>query len=178
MTTRELEMAIFKKLRKIGTYICFEVMMPSENNRTGINNERVDLITYEKKGIWRFYELKITKQDYYSKNKHTFRGHFNYYVLPDNLYDEVKHDIAEHIGVYLATDYGSRYINGRIFCECVKKAKKQPLCVDNDKLKFAFMQALSREHDKYRHMRYKLEDDIINNSLIKKEGKCKKIHRE
>ena len=150
MTTRELEASIFRTLIKMGTYLCFEVMMPAV--RSGRPNERVDLLTYDTKGTWRFYELKVSKSDFYSKHKHTFKGHFNYFVMPSELYEQVKNDVPPHIGVYVAKDYGNRYTNGRIFCECVKKAKRQPLGVDEEKLKFSFMQALSREHEKYRRI--------------------------
>jgi len=129
----------------MGTYLCFEVMMPDPLGRSGRNLERVDLLSYDTKGTWRFYELKITKSDFYSKNRHTFKGHLNYFVLPHDLYEKVKGDIPPEIGVYVAR------INEPYFCDCVKKAKRQPLQVDEEKLKFAFMQALSREHGKYRH---------------------------
>ena len=152
MKTRELENAIFRALRKMGTYLCFEVMMPHPAGRIGINNERVDLLSYDTKGTWRFYELKISKSDFRSCNANTFLGHLNYYVMPHELYEQVKDEIPPEIGVFVAADYGDRYTNGSIFCKCVKKAKRRVLGVDEEMLKFAFMQALSREHEKYRHL--------------------------
>lgn len=104
--------------------------------------ERVDLLTYDTKGIWRFYELKVSKSDFYSKAKHTFLGHFNYFVMPKELYEQVKNDIPKHVGCYVGGTASQ--------CWSVKKAQKQELKVDNDKLMFAFMQGLSREYDKYR----------------------------
>lgn len=121
--------------------------MPNKN-LGGRPNERVDLLTYDTNGIWKFYELKITKSDFYSKCKHTFLGHFNYFVMPDELYQIVKDDIPSHVGVYIAL----KRSNGSFICRSVKKAKRQELQVNEDKLKFSFMQALSREHAKYREL--------------------------
>ena len=146
MTTHELEYSIFRALQKMGTYLCFEVMMPHPAGRIGINNERVDLLSYDTKGTWRFYELKITKSDFYSKNALTFKGHLNYLVMPHELYEQVKSDIPQNVGVYTARPHKPH------FCDCIKKAKQQPLGVDEDNLKFAFMQALSREHSNYRRL--------------------------
>jgi len=130
----------------MGTYLCFEVMMPLEY-RTGRANERVDLLTYDTNSIWRFYELKISKSDFHSKAKKTFLGHFNYFVMPVKLYDEVKDEIPEGIGCYVASENS---------CWCIKKAKRKELQIDEDKLKFSFIQSLSRQHAKYMtYLKYK-----------------------
>lgn len=129
----------------MGTYLCFEVMMPS-TYRGVVQNERVDLLTYDTKDIWRFYELKVSKSDFYSKCKNTFLGHYNYYVMPIEIYEQVKQDIPDYVGCYVAYE-GNSYS-----CYCVKKPKKQELKVDKDKLMFSFMQALSREYAKYRKL--------------------------
>ena len=155
MTTFELEQAIFRALTKMGTYICFEVMMPHDAGRKGFHNERVDLLTYETRGNWRFYELKISKFDFYSKNKHTFYGDFNYFVMPKDVYEDVKQDIPPDIGVYTAEVWEP---DGKVYCGCAKKAKRRGLSVDDGKLMFAFMQALSREHGKYRRLLTKLKE--------------------
>lgn len=132
LTTKDIEKVLYNHLWKLGTYLCFEVAMPRVK-------ERVDLLQYDTKGIWRFYELKISKSDFYSKCKHTFLGHYNYYVLPPDLYEKVKDDIPKNIGIYIVTERK---------CYCKKKAIYQKLQVDKDKLMFNFMQALSREYSK------------------------------
>jgi hypothetical protein len=124
----------------MGTYLCFEVMMPSDNYS---NNERVDLLSYETGGIWRFYELKVSKSDFHSKAKKTFLGQFNYFIMPEDLYRAVKDEIPKEIGAYAVSG------NGR-YMECVKKPTKQPLRVNSERLMLAFMQSLSRENRKYR----------------------------
>ena len=149
MTTKDLEWAIFRALMKMGTYLCFEVMVPHPKGYVGVANERVDLLSYDTRGNWRFYELKISKSDFNSKCKHTFLGDLNYYVMPLSLYESVKDNIPSDIGVYVAekATYKDEY-----FCRCIKKAKRREMTIDREKLMFAFMQALSREHEKYRFL--------------------------
>ena len=103
--TIDLEREIWEATRKQGVFGCFEVTIG------WFGKERVDYLTYDTKGIWRCYEIKVSKSDFQSLAKNTFVGHFNYYVMPKELYDQVKDEIQKHIGVY---------INGG----CVKKAKQ------------------------------------------------------
>jgi len=147
ITTKEIENLAFPYLSKIGTYLCFEVGMPKEHRGTG-SDERVDLLSYDSKDIWRFYEIKISKNDFYSKCKHTFLGHYNYFILPKDLYENVKQDIPNHVGVYAVYEHK----NGHLYMNFEKKPKKQQLQIDKDKLMYNFMQAFSREYQKYRRL--------------------------
>lgn len=164
MTTKELEHVAYKHLMKMGTYLCFEVMMPSEYYS---NNERVDLLSYDTNHIWRFYELKVSKSDFHSKAKKTFLGHFNYYIMPYDLYVQVKDEIPKEIGVYAASQSPNNA--NRFWMECVKKPVKQELRIDHNKLMFSFMQSLSREYQKYRrHLREESEKPkkVIKKKII------------
>jgi hypothetical protein len=127
--TIELERQIWSATAKQGVFGCFEVTIG------WFGEERVDYITYDTKGIWRCYEIKVSKSDFYSKAKKTFVGHFNYFVMPKELYEEVKEDIPKHIGVYIGS-------------HSVKKAKKQKLSVDEQVLKDSMIRSLSREFSK------------------------------
>ena len=71
-------------------------------------------MTYDTKGIFRYYEIKVSKADFHSPAAKSFVGHYNYYVLTRELYDQVKEEIPDWIGVYIGS------------C-CVKKVKKQDL---------------------------------------------------
>lgn len=113
--------------------------------------ERVDYITFDTKGIWRCYEIKISRSDFHSKAKLSFVGHYNYYVLTEELYNQVKDEIPRHIGVYI----GQR---------CVKNPKKQELKVDEQVLKNSMIRSLYREFEK----QYKSEDENIVNRLKRK----------
>lgn len=124
--TIELERKIWGATAKQGVFGCFEVTIG------WFGEERVDYITYDTKGIWRCYEIKVSKSDFYSKAKKTFVGHFNYFVMTEELYEQVKEDIPKHIGVYIGN-------------YCKKKAKKQELIVDEQVLKDSLIRSLSRE---------------------------------
>lgn len=167
LSTKEMEHLIYSYLWKQGTYLCFEVMMPDPRGRYMFNKERVDLLSYDTQNNWRFYELKLTKSDFHSSSKVTFYGNYNYYVMPRELYNQVKDEIPDHVGVYcINTNKGGRhYVSG-----CTKRAKRQDLQIDRDLLMFSFMQALSRENQKYRKILAK-EFREKQNALLKQEEK-------
>lgn len=131
--TKRLEESIWLATSKQGTFGCFEVTIG------WWGKERVDYITYDTKGIWRCYEIKVTKADFRSKAHNTFCGHFNYYVMPHSLYEQVKGEIPDHVGVY--TD---RYFPA----ECAKRPKRQELTEDEQVLKNSMIRSLSREVQK------------------------------
>ncbi|RYI30508.1 hypothetical protein EVU96_08830 [Bacillus infantis] len=152
--TTQLERQIYGATNKQGIFGCFEVTIG------WFGEERVDYITYDTKGIWRCYEVKVSKSDFYSKAKKTFVGHFNYFVMPKELYEEVKDDIPNHVGVYLGN-------------YCKKRAKKQELLVDEQVLKDSMIRSLAREVTKM----YKSEDpnviDYLNRRISRAEQEAK-----
>lgn len=77
----------------------------------------------------------MSKSDFHSKAKLTFIGHYNYFVLTNELYEEVKDEVPNHIGVYISGDL-------------VKRAKKQELGVDEQILKDSMIRSLYRESEK------------------------------
>lgn len=66
------------------------------------------------------YEIKVTKSDFKSKNGHNFVGNCNYYVIPKELYDDVKDLVPEDIGIILYLHAGS-YVGLRRKKECTFK---------------------------------------------------------
>lgn len=52
------------------------------------------------------FEIKISKADFHSKHGHNFVGNANFYVMPKELYMEIKDEIPDNIGVivYISTD--------------------------------------------------------------------------
>ncbi|MDA2113132.1 hypothetical protein PDN20_28285 [Bacillus cereus] len=127
--TTEMEQQIYAATKKQGVFGCFEVTIG------WFGKERVDYLTLDTKGIWRCYEVKVSVSDFRSKASKTFCGHYNYYVMPRELYEKVKGEIPIHIGVY---------IGGRL----EKRAKKQELAVEEEILKASLIRSLSREADK------------------------------
>ena len=114
--TLELEREIWQATHRQGVFCCYEVTIG------WFGDERVDYLTYDTKGIWRCYEIKVSVSDFHSKAKNTFIGHFNYYVIPRELYEKVRDEIPSHVGVYVGGG-------------CVKKAKRQVPKVDEQTLK-------------------------------------------
>ena len=104
--TVALEKSIRRATRKTGVFGCYEVTIGF------CGRERVDYMTYDTKGVFRCYEIKVSKADFHSAAAKSFVGHYNYYVLTRELYDQVKEEIPDWIGVYIG-DY------------CAKKAKRQ-----------------------------------------------------
>lgn len=135
--TTQLERQIYAATKKQGVFGCFEVTIG------WYGFERVDYITFDTKGVWRCYEVKVSVADFRSNAKKTFCGHYNYYVMPIELYEKVKDEIPSHIGVY---------IGGHV----QKKAKRQDLTVDENILMNSLIRSLSREAEKL----YKSDDPV------------------
>ncbi|MFS0882889.1 hypothetical protein [Metabacillus niabensis] len=157
--TIELERRLWSATNKQGVFGCFEVTIG------WFGHERVDYITYDTKGIWRCYEIKVSKPDFYSKAKKTFVGHYNYFVMTSELYEEVKQDIPAHIGVYLNGNYS------------VKRAKKQGLKIDEQILKDSLIRSLSRDAGKLIQSENPSFVDLMNRR-INNERKEKERYRE
>lgn len=134
--TLKLERKIYNATQKQGVFGCFEVTIGY------FGKERVDYLTYDTNGIWRCYEIKVSKSDFRSKAHNTFIGHYNYYVMPSELYEEVKDEVPPHIGVYLGSG-------------CEKRSKKQSLQVDETILFQSMVRSLSREFN----FHFKSEDE-------------------
>ena len=59
------------------------------------------IIEHEHDVLITCYEIKVTKADFHSKNGHNFVGNANYYVMPKALYEEIKNEIPDEIGVII-----------------------------------------------------------------------------
>lgn len=149
--TLQLEREIWSTTAKQGVFGCFEVTIG------WFGKERVDYITYDTKGTWRCYEIKVSKSDFHSKAHNTFIGHYNYYVITKELYEQVKDEIPRHIGVYVGDN-------------CVKRAKKQELTIDEQILKDSMIRSLYREVEKV----IKSNNPIIVEKLKKQINRVKK----
>lgn len=130
--TKELKMILWRHTNKMGVFGCFEVTMG------WYGRERVDYMTYDTRGVFRCYEIKISKEDFHSKCKHTFVGHYNYYVMPPEVYQAVKDDIPDYVGVYEVK------FNA---LDCVKKARKQ-VVLNPEELKDYLIRSLCRDAGK------------------------------
>lgn len=160
--TEKIEQAIYKET--IGKALgCFEVTIG------WFGKGRVDYMTMDFKDIFRCYEIKISKSDFHSEHGHNFVGNYNYYVMPKELFEEVKEEISKEIGVY-----GSYKYKDNILLELLKKPKKQELKVEMDILKNSMIRSLSREVTKF----YNTCDEKYINKLKKRIDKLEKSYRE
>ncbi len=67
------------------------------------------------KGDFYCFEVKSSVEDYHSKNGHNFIGDFNYYVMPQEVYEQIGATIPWWVGVYCPAGD---------FLTCVKKAHR------------------------------------------------------
>lgn len=75
------------------------------------------------KGDFYCYEVKSSVEDFHSKNGHNFLGDYNYYVMPEEVFELVKKEIPYYVGVYVPTtkNYRGDWFN----LKSVKKARRQ-----------------------------------------------------
>ena len=126
-------------------------------------------MTMDTKDIFRCYEIKISKSDFHSEHGHNFVGHYNYYVMPKELYEQIKDEIPKEIGVY-----GSYECRDNICLTLLKKPKKRELKVEMDILKNSMIRSLSREVTKF----YNTCDEKYINKLKKRIVKLEKSYKE
>ena len=76
------------------------------------------------KGDFYCYEIKSCVDDFKSKNGHNFIGDYNYYVMEQELFENVKTQIPFGIGVLVPAKYNT--------LESIRKAKRldrtRPVC--------------------------------------------------
>lgn len=159
--TLDIEMKAIKQFSKFGAFLCPEVSFqrpwikdkptncsinefnfdPKYTQVEGkhIRTEIVDLLESNSQKGWVCYEIKISKSDFHSKAIKSFVGHYNYYLMPKELYEQVKEEIPKEIGVY---SYDGKMLN------LVKKAKRQELVNGIDEqLSYGMIRSLARERD-------------------------------
>lgn len=73
------------------------------------------------KGDFYCYEVKSSVEDFRSKNGHNFIGDFNYYVMPEEVYAKVAHEIPYRVGVYVPDGSKEEWYS----LKSVKKARRK-----------------------------------------------------
>ncbi|WP_072532980.1 hypothetical protein [Lactiplantibacillus plantarum] len=173
--TKQLESTLYQYCLEQSAYVVEEVAMPADK---GI----VDTLSYQQlpdgQIEWRCYELKITKADFHSKAKLSFIGHYNYFVLPQQLYLEVQSEIPDHIGVLIyrafdqrALELAPQPLRTPGFLTVAKKAQRQDLQVEQTPLISHFITSLFREVDKAKRVKKGLQlysDDQLFKELRKR----------
>lgn len=76
----------------------YMMFKPANNSVSGIEH-----------GDFFCYEVKSSVEDFRSKNGHNFIGDFNYYVMPEDVFEAVKYTIPYDIGVFVPSVQGYLY---------------------------------------------------------------------
>jgi hypothetical protein len=81
----------------------------------GTNNQiRVDYMKFKpvngsvsgiEKGDFYCFEVKSSVEDFRSKNGHNFIGDYNYYVMPQEVYDAIRCEIPHSVGVLVSKEH-------------------------------------------------------------------------
>ncbi|MCI2171311.1 hypothetical protein [Schleiferilactobacillus perolens] len=152
--TLDLERTLYGYCRESGAAVVEEVTMPEER---GIVDTLSCQLTASGEFEWRCYELKVTKSDFHSSAQLSFVGHYNYFVLPLVLYQQIAAEIPAHIGVLIyrpfdAADPDQVATAYPGYLTIVKTARQQALQVPGEQLLDRFLHALTREVDKAKRM--------------------------
>lgn len=96
------------------------------------------------KGDFYCYEVKSSIEDFHSKNGHNFIGDYNYYVMPEDVYEKVKNEIPFGVGVFVPDGYNGEWYD----LKSVKKAKRKDRSKSN--LEMLLMMFRSSARDNYK----------------------------
>ena len=132
--TRKIEKALIANLDTRKEFGCLEVTLG------WYGKEIVDFIVYNCEREVKCYEIKVSKSDFNSNAKLSFFGNKNYYVMPAELYEQVKDEIKYPIGCYVYTEGGG--------LRCVLSSRKQELKADKEVILSSMLRSLTREFKK------------------------------
>lgn len=162
-TTKQLEKLLENKFNRRSEFYVFECMIG------WYGSEIVDCIMYNCDRITHCYEIKQSVQDFHSKNKLTFIGNKNYFVMPYSLFEKVKNELYNKeeyrdIGVYVAIDrlekkqkeevnsFGIKNtytwtepVDGLKELYCIKQARKQELKADKEVILSSMLRSMQRD---------------------------------
>ena len=147
MTTKDIENVAYNYLWKKGRYLVFEVAIPRAIQNK-YHRERLDLCEYDSDGTFRGYEIKRDLNDFRSGHAWSWICNYNYFIMPNGLYNKVKDEIPEGIGVWVCYE-------GCKTMDCVKRPKRRELLCSKEDMMVMMIQGLSREYKKYRKIKEK-----------------------
>lgn len=81
------------------------------------------------KGDFYCYEVKSSVEDFHSKNGHNFLGDYNYYVMPEEVFEKVKNEIPYHVGVFVpdSMHYQGEWYNLKSVKKAKRKSRERPV---------------------------------------------------
>lgn len=173
--TKHLEKLLEEKFDKRNDFYVFECTLGWHGS------EIVDCIMYNCQRVIYCYEIKQSVQDFHSKNKLSFFGNKNYFVMPASLYEKVKDEIPEKIGVFIAIDHletkekietnefglqvrskWTEAVDGMKELYCIKPAITQELKADKEVILSAMLRSMQRDKfsGKFAQENYELKEII------------------
>lgn len=124
--TKTCEKALFNTFNKLGHLITFECQIGFAYG----TSEKVDAILYRtSEHDITCFEIKVSEKDFNSKNKLSFMGNRNYYVMPINLYLKLKDKLEK---IYNESGTGTYVVYDNWLVECKIRCKKQELRYDKE----------------------------------------------
>lgn len=93
-TTKHIEYLLFQHTNKLGTYGCREVKIGGVKTRQFVADKKefVDYMTITSDGKITCYEIKSSLADTKSNARLSFYGHKNYFVMPIELYNDIRNE--------------------------------------------------------------------------------------
>ncbi|GAF41918.1 hypothetical protein FC83_GL000114 [Agrilactobacillus composti DSM 18527 = JCM 14202] len=148
--TLDMEHTLYYYCRALNQVVVEEVKLPDD---LGI----VDTLSQDSEQAYTCFELKVTKNDFHSKAKLSFVGHYNYFVFPSHLLDQVLAEVPDNIGILVFDYYAPELRQTRRLpvpgtLTIYKKAPKQTLGLDETQLAQHFLRSLNREVDKAKRL--------------------------
>lgn len=151
LETEDLEQRLLMRYFKMGSHIAFEVDLRWAMERTIRKNQTsphpknielndpgiADAVQVDNYGVITCFELKVTKSDFHSGARLSFIGNKNYYVMSEELYNQVKGEIPRNIGVLVPL--------GNKDLKCVKPSKSMEMAFDKESVLIA-MATASHNH--------------------------------
>lgn len=144
--TKRIENNIYWLFRKTGYFVAFEIQFGF--HQYGDNKQYADVSIYNTQKELVCFEIKVSNADFHSKAKKTFVGHKNYYAMPLELYEKVKDEIPEQIGVYVLDEF-------KFYC--IKKAKKCQCGLDENTILWSFIRSRTNQTTKDVEERTKID---------------------
>lgn len=146
-TTKELEKLLSQKFNNRSEFYVFECTYG------WYGKEIVDCIMYNCQREVYCYEIKQSLQDFHSKNKLSFFGNKNYFVMPYELYKKVEQEIYTNfpnVGVYVpikTPEFGDKDYIFDIYDQlvCIKQARKQELKADKEVILSSMLRSMQRD---------------------------------
>lgn len=130
--TKDLEKLLAQHFNSRNDFYVFECTLG------WYGSEIVDCVMYNCQREIYCYEIKQSVQDFHSKNKLSFFGNKNYFVMPYSLYEKVKNEIPYGIGVYVAID-------GMKKLYCIKSSTKVDLKADKEVILSSMLRSMQRD---------------------------------